>query len=808
MLMDSIATFAIHPKRAIMPPDMITERNLTDRHKHALAALLFLGVWALYAATAAPGTVFGDPSEYQFIPAIWGIAHPPGYAFYTLLAGVWQWLLPVGSFAFRANLLAGAAGAWLATRIFLMVWDVAAHQAGRATSTAALAALTAGLALAGASDVWQHSLHANAHILSAALTMTQLWLLVRWYVTEADGWLFALACACGLGVTQHPITVFGLPAYAIFILLRRPRFLLTPRVWLPFVVCGFLGLLPWLYFPLRSPHVPFGPTDMASWAGFLRHATAQGLRVNLFYFGLADQVDRLRIFWTLLRLQYAWPLLIVLAVGAVALARRQPHIAALWGLFLLAHVGFTLNTIQDVMAYLLHPFAALAFLLGWGAWTLLEAARPSRWGLRTLATALLLLPLATLTVTLPRISLRDWNDADAYVSRLAERFVGQGESAALASDWEHLTPYFYHTHVEGLTIAPTDLRPLFVSGELPWTESVFRYLPQGPVYLTNYRRDVRDLGFRLRPEGDLWRVLEPPALEPVAPQFPLAAQVDGRLELLGYDLPTRAIPQGSVLPLTLYARVPATLTEILLPYARLGEIEQRWTTDSRHLTYDWLPGEIIVERYEVFIPYTLEPGDYPLELGYAALLAGVPALPFDSGETALALGTISVAAHPAAARQTRAVERALVNVGNDMALLDARASVGLRARRAGWETPLTVKPGQALHLTLTWRALRPPRMSYTVFVHLTAPGSPPVAGRDITPLGAAFPTYLWFPKWIEGQQVDDPMRLVIPPETPPGQYWLEVGAYEMGSLRRIPQMDFAGTMIGDRWVLGPVVVAP
>ena len=46
--------------------------------------LLFLGVSALYAATAATGTLFGDPSEYQFIPAVLGIAHPPGYAFYTL----------------------------------------------------------------------------------------------------------------------------------------------------------------------------------------------------------------------------------------------------------------------------------------------------------------------------------------------------------------------------------------------------------------------------------------------------------------------------------------------------------------------------------------------------------------------------------------------------------------------------------------------------------------------------------------------------------------------------------------------------
>ncbi len=792
---------------------MDTAYDSVARYKQGLALLLFMGVWALYAATTAPGTIFGDPSEYQFIPAVWGIAHPPGYAFYTLLAGVWQRLVPVGTVAFRTNLLAGAAGAWTVTRVFLMVWDVAALERARAKSAVALAALVAALALAAASDVWTHSIHANAHIVSVALTMTQLWLLVRWRVTEADGWLFALAFACGVGVTHHPITVWGLPAYALFIVLRRPRIVLTPKTWLPFVACGLLGLWPWLYLVLRSPHVPFGPTDMNTWEGFLRHATAQGLRVNLFHFGLADQADRLRVFWTLLRLQYAWPLLAVMVGGAVALARRHPRVAALWGLFLLGHVGFTINTVQDVMAYLLHPFAALALPLGWGALALLDVVgqqrRASRWALRFAVAGLLLLPLATMAVTFPRISLRAWDDADAYVARLAARFDGTGAGAALASDWEHLTPYFYHTYVEGLTLDPADVRPLYVTGAFSWLDSVFGYLPQGPVYLTNYRRDVRELGFRLRPEGDLWRVLEPPALEPVQPEYPLDAVADGRLELLGYDAPIRAVPQGGVLPLVLYARVPVTTPDILMPYARLGEIEQRWTTDSRRLTFEWTPGEIIAERYEVFVPYTLEPGRYPLRLGIADLTAGEAALPFDNGETLLDWGEIEVSANPAAARQARVLENALTNVGNDLALLDARARVGLISRRAGWEQPLAVAPGQALHLTLTWRALARPRTSYTVFVHLSDAGTgAPVLGRDITPLGGSFPTYLWFPKWIEGQQVHDPMRLVIPPETPPGEYWLQVGAYEMGSVRRIPQMDFAGTMIGDRWILGPVIVRP
>ena len=90
----------------------------------ASCILLFVAVFALYAITAAPGLLFGDPSEYQFIPAILGIAHPPGYAFYTLLAKLWQTLVPVGTIALRTNLLAAAAGAWVVTVVYLATREI------------------------------------------------------------------------------------------------------------------------------------------------------------------------------------------------------------------------------------------------------------------------------------------------------------------------------------------------------------------------------------------------------------------------------------------------------------------------------------------------------------------------------------------------------------------------------------------------------------------------------------------------------------------------------------------------------------
>lgn len=776
-----------------------------------LAAAAFVVGFALYTASLAPGTVFGDPSEYQFIPAVWGIAHPPGYAFYTIVAGLWQRLIAIGSVAYRTNLLAACAGAWTVSRVVLLTASVGRDPAGDAgRRRVSFAALVAGLAVMLTPDLWQHSIHANAHILSAAITATQLSVLLRWYRDNEVKWLLALAFLVGLGVTHHPITVLGVPAYGAFILLHRPVMLRQPRTLVLGLIAGVLGLSPWLYFPLRSANVPFGPSDMATWEGFVHHATAQGLRVNLFHFGLADLPDRSYVFLQLARLQYGWVLLGLALFGALHLLIERPKVGVLWGLFLLGHLGFTMNSVQDVMAYLLHALVALAVLIGLGVEILARALAPSGvWARR----AAILLPIVILIIRgtglFPAISLSSWRAADDFVEELRVRFSGTGASAALVSDWEHLTPYFYEQYVEGRVPAQQDLRPVYVTGATPWVESVYANLPLRPTYLTNYRRDVRELGFRLRPVGTLWQVLEPPAVEAVSPLIPFTRlSVDGALTLLGVDLPTDPVRQGDVFPVIVYASVATTQTRILMPYGVLGDVVQHWTTDSRRLTPEWLPGEIIAEQYEVFVPFDLLPGSYALQLGYVEMGAEQRQLVFSTGDVSLPLGILEVVAQAGSDRSASVVRHAITNIGNEVALASARVRSGTALRWGAWDRPLGVKAGQPLHLTLGWEVLAQPRTSYTVFIHLIDAEGRPWFGHDYTPLGGAFPSYLWFPKWLPGQRVQDPYRLVIPANTPPGQYWLEVGMYEMGSIRRIPQLGTDGTMTGDRYILGPVEVRP
>jgi hypothetical protein len=780
--------------------------------------LVFLAAFALYAATAAPATLFGDPSEYQFIPAILGIAHPPGYAFYTLLARLWQTLVPVGTVAFRTNLLAAAVGAWTVTAVYLVVVDLGRGIAGSRLQhpdgglqpvLLNLPAAFAALSLAAAPDLWQHAIHANAHIVSAALAITHLWLLVRWWRTGNDRWLLAFGLTLGWAATHHPITLMGLPAYVLFVMAVRPRILRQWRTLLALAACLLLGLAPLLYYPLRSPSAPFGPTDMRTWEGLVGHVTARGLRVNLFHFGLADQLDRSHVFWSLLRLQFPLPVILLVAVGLFLLARRAPRPALLLCVFLLAHLLFTLNTVQDVMAYLLLPFAALAALAGAGALALAEriadlSLRPRIRNLLIVA-VLLPMPLLQTATNLSRgISLRDFDAAEEWVAAVQRRFGGRGEGAVLLSDWEHLTPLWVHAFTQGEEVSAADLKLVYVTAANPWLESVWANIEEGPIYLPDYRPAVRDGGFRLVPEGDFYRVVAPP-LTDARPAQQLDVWVDDRVHVLGYDLASATVRAGEPLVLTLYQSVREPLEGIWMPYGQLGPLEARWTTDSRLLTTQWLPDEVVVERYELPVPFTLPPGEYPLRLGYADLTGGRPELSFSGGATTLELGTVTVLPGDRVPPE-RVLERAVANLDNQVALLDARARSGWHTRRASWDEPLVVRAGRAFHLTLTWSALASPRDSATVFIHLIDAAGRNVLGHDYTPLGGSCPTVLWFPKWLPGQTLADPYRLVLPADLPPGDYWVEVGMYGMTSLRRFPVVDLAGNLAGDRVILGPVRV--
>jgi len=804
--------------------------------------LVFLFVLVLNVWTMAPGLVFGDPAEYTFVPHIWGISHPPGYSFQTVLGGVWQRLVPIGAVAYRANLLSAVLGAGVATLVYASVMVLTIEHISGALRL--IPGVTAGLSAAAATDIWQHSIHANAHITTAFLASLSIFLLLRWGADPTNRrWLYGFCVIAGLSVTQHPLLVFGFPAYTVYILvtdssvlfqptvrallvnpkllfdakqiaivLRRPHLAINFKTQGAMLGFALIGLSGWLYLPLRASlpaPILFGPENTNTLNGFLDLVLARGLTVNLFHFGLAEQVMRIRVFLSLLQLQASLPIMLLMLVGFVALVRRRHTAAWLFGLYLLVNLAFIMNTIQDVMAYLMLPIAALMILAGAGIAELMgllgRIEVDTRWltVLQVSAVLLILFPIARVIRLAPAVSLRDYTEAEDWVESVYDRFEGKGEGAYLLAHWEHLTPFWYAEWVEDRPFDKDDLTLVFVAttSEQPWVDNVWERIDDGPVYVSGYQRSLVDAGFRLRPEGTrMYRVLPAPAVE--LAQVDVSANADlGPIVLDGVTLPVSPVEPGQVIPMSIAMSISGEPTgEIYFPYAILGEWQMNFTTDNHYLTPYWLPDETHVERYDMRAPLWAEAGDYPVKVGIRNLTTGED-LVFPDGDIMVEVGTVSVI------ETVDPVETddLIAGIAYQAGLVNASIFGGGKWQAAPSQEPVVVNAGDVVRVELRWRALNQPDENWKVFVQLTGGGGI-VAQQDAPPMGGAFPTFLWFPKWVPGQEVTDIYRITVPPSTLPGDYQIEVGMYGFNTFQRAHYYDPAGYLSGDRFILGPVRV--
>jgi hypothetical protein len=88
-----------------------------------------------------------------------------------------------------------------------------------------------------------------------------------------------------------------------------------------------------------------------------------------------------------------------------------------------------------------------------------------------------------------------------------------------------------------------------------------------------------------------------------------------------------------------------------------------------------------------------------------------------------------------------------------------------------------VQPGQALELQTFWQVNDPPPEPLSLMAHVIAEDGRAIAVGD----GLGVPIENWQP----GDVIAQRHALEIPADTPPGEYWIHVGAYTLSDLRRL-----------------------
>ena len=401
----------------------------------------------MYIATLLPGLAFGDWGEMQTVPHVLGVAHPTGYPTYVVLSWVAH-LVPVGSIAFRANLLSAVlvSGA-LAVTVALML---------RLGIRPTIAVATA-LALGGVGTVWAAATVAEVNPLHLLFVAALLHRALVWEERRRPRDLLLGALFLGLAVGNHLLILFVAPFLAVYVLWVG-RGEIGERPWLVGGAAGvgLLGLGTYLYLPIaaaQSPPLPYNhPVTLDAFVWLVSGGQFRGQFGFLSPDGISEFVRSLPALWQLLgeRGSAAAPILGVL--GLAVLVRRRPPFGLMCVGILVANV-YVWATYLRLEHYLLVPWLVLAL----GAATALDAlARaldtrtpPGVRGLRPGRMVGLLMLVVAIGLTAA-----NWSTADRSQDRTADAFVDNvldalPRDAAILSEWDASTPLWHARHVQG-----------------------------------------------------------------------------------------------------------------------------------------------------------------------------------------------------------------------------------------------------------------------------------------------------------------------------------------------------------------------
>jgi hypothetical protein len=132
--------------------------------------------------------------------------------------------------------------------------------------------------------------------------------------------------------------------------------------------------------------------------------------------------------------------------------------------------------------------------------------------------------------------------------------------------------------------------------------------------------------------------------------WPSGAVFGGRVRLVGVDVTSASARPGETVPVVVVWQAVEAMDRSYTAFVHLLGADGRVAAQEDHVpgrgarpTTSWLPGEVIVDRFDLALPADLPVGDYGLEIGlYDAGQPRLPRLPLGDGGDAVHLGRLSV----------------------------------------------------------------------------------------------------------------------------------------------------------------------
>lgn len=614
----------------------------SERRYVILAIAVFVVSFFVYLQTLAPAvsTIFDDSLEFQLVSYQLGIAHPTGYPLYTLMGKLFT-LLPVGTVAYRVNLLSALGGALTAAGVSLIVTKVSGRH---------LAGLAAGLALAVSPVFWSQSTIAEVYTLNSLFIVLIILCALLWQDSELRKmssaqrrkWFWLLAFVFGLGLTHHRSILFLLPALLGFIFLVNRHLWRSKTILIGALICVILPQLLYLYIPWRGFRLSsLDGSYENSFVGFLRHVTGIGYDVFL-----ADNpLGQSRVLGDYGQLFVEQFGLVGLGLGVLGFFYLLSRWRQFWSLTAIAFAIYTVfglsYRVADIEVFFVPSFLFIAIWLGFGLVSLMDlvvrlvfwiSARPAnsagpadvtmapgsqprdvwRPSLGSIGNILAqVIPVVFLLLVLwPSLRAnypyqdrsRDWKVHDYGRDVLQQPLE---KHAVIAGILGEMTLLRYFQQTEGLR---ADIETVAADDEQDRRDVVEEKIKMGrPVYLTRPLPGIAQ-DYALSAVGPLTRVHARPGMIDVTPEFETDIYLTDAIHLLGYDLSYMEQQWQTVVRLTLFWEVTAPIPASYKVSARIynadGNLIGQTDAFPVHDTYPttaWELGEVVRDVYDIRI---------------------------------------------------------------------------------------------------------------------------------------------------------------------------------------------------------------
>ncbi len=740
-----------------------------------LAAVVFVATAALYVRTAGPtlGGAF-DSEEFQYVAYTLGIAHATGYPLYLILGKLFTTLVPIGSVAYRMNLLSAFIGAGAVVLVYLNTWELT----GRRIASLAAAAL-----FATNPAVWRQAGVASVGPLHLLLVAAILYVLLLWPSGRAP--LSLAAFLFGLSLTHHRTTLLLVPATLVLILLtdpgvfRRSRELLRDAFWL------VLPLLLYLYIPLFGNTSPWYITTLQGLLGEISGGDA-GAFVRA---SPADVLQGIALVSQYLSNSFGYAGAMLITIGAVSqLPRRaRPAVLPLFlGLCTLAFSIWGTLYAGEPDRYLVLPFTFLIYWFGLGASTVQSVISRIRWPrliqVALPATQVAFVLLLALFLILPfgdRLSASDWSTFDRVYKQWDEIFtLPLPRNAILVGNWGQLNAMRYMQRVEhrrpdlelvGTLYDPTPQtvaaenafatgRALFLAPGISQPPGTYHYATLGPLLeVRNAPEKQRPGQLRLAPDTPLTRAL-------ILAGWYVYAALEPHVWIDGALSPQDSIwsiAPGRTMRATLYWKAgdgaQAFLVRLGLFDSEGRLVSQRDEPPVRGLepASQWQSGEYLTDVHNFLIPPGSPPGRYDLRL---QVIDASKKTPLGTGEW-FPLAAFDITRITDLSREQVFVQHPLdLNLNSHVALWGFGGLDG--AHRAG----------EPFSVNLLWAAREMAGTDFTVKMALVGAKGETVQEWTREPLAFYPPS-----EWQAGELLKAYYDLTLAPDLPPGDYAFSVG---------------------------------